>query len=292
MVSNSWDELEDKEKKRLEQLRKDQTYVVQTEIMRRSLQRVRQRDTKVFDRVFRKFGMQFDHSNIEAVLAGVSDAQMKKVVRDYAAYIARFRVVLSARAGEFREVPLPPFEQMYRAQVVDGHLRPIEKVEEPVYDLMYLADPPIDLPDALRSMVDRGEANVVELMDGGGRSLLDELADLSYHPERLTFIIFHGEQDYLLCLVGEKLPTNTIWRSGGKVITQVQKKFYGRSKAGRPHDTELLNQAIELDQKPGTYEEKAHQLTPAPRSAAQLASATRRLRDVSRKLIPVNKKRR
>jgi hypothetical protein len=188
-----------------------------------------------------------------------------------------------------------------RLEVVSEELRGEEEVVFP--DLR--TDDEFDIPKKLGGLLHEGHAKVVRVDDDEAMTVLSQLEGLAYRDDSLTFILHHTRhQNYILCLVGEKVTTDTTWRHAGKVITALQEQFYGRKKSGRPTKAAKKaalesgppkDEANALVPAPTTQSAPESQVQPAPASvrqlvvlspnpAVQLAKARQRLRDVERKV--------
>ena len=88
-------------------------------------------------------------------------------------------------------------------------------------------------------------------------------------------------------LVGEMATVNDL-RDAAKVLTALQKRFYGRSRAGRPKDIVKYRQAIEkLSEKDGKNQiEKAFDFLPANADRKKLRSSEVKLSKTKKTIQP------
>jgi hypothetical protein len=133
----------------------------------------------------------------------------------------------------------------------------------------------------------QGRTKVVQVDDRSGSSALNQLEGLAYDADALTFILHNTpQQKYIFCLVGEKVATDTTWRSAGKAVNALQKKFYGRQKAGRPVNVARLKHAVRIRLHKGRkgFKERAFELQPKKFVDEKLETQQHYLSEVGRKL--------
>lgn len=133
----------------------------------------------------------------------------------------------------------------------------------------------------------------MQLDDTRGKSALHQIEDIAYDPDSVTFILHKSSRDYLFCLVGEKVPVDSLWRDAGKAVNSLQLKLYGRKKAGRPRVLGKWKKATELRERQDgkSLKERAFELIPNQQgNAANLRSAQSLLSKAGKKTKPKRSK--
>jgi hypothetical protein len=133
-------------------------------------------------------------------------------------------------------------------------------------------DENLPVPDAaIEKWLAGGRAKLVLLEDMKGQSVLNDIESFAYDPNDLTLIIHDsGVMRYLYLLVGEMTTAKGV-RDAGTVLTALQKRYYGRSRAGQPKNIAKLAERIEkVTAKDGkSQKQKAAELEPSALSRAE-----------------------
>jgi hypothetical protein len=99
-------------------------------------------------------------------------------------------------------------------------------------------------PTIARSQSFLPRAKFVLVEHDDKESLLHDLLDLSYTPEALTFVQVAGATPYMLCIIGENVAIDTVWRQAGAAVKQLQVQLYERQRAGRPLKRSALKKGM------------------------------------------------
>jgi hypothetical protein len=293
-VHRWFDAQDDDRSARLRKLKKDKDFVTETASLQHDLITLRNKDAKVFLKVFRSLGplSSLSSSARNKWLRKVTDPASQQIFSDYIRYVARFKVELDFR-HDFRPRPFgPPSGIAMHARIEDGHLQWAEEGPEPgemVYDYLFL-DEKMEIIPALAELIGSGGARLLQVDGGGGTSLLQELEYLTYDPSKLAFIIHRGDQPRVYCLIGEAVSTDKLWRDAGKVVTALQKALYGRQKAGRPANLKRRTKAIRLVRSSESPKDQAFAIQPVPKTERDLESRQHYLREVKRHINRSNSK--
>lgn len=261
------DDLENARNLILEALNEDPAFVRETSRVREDLLQLRQLKEAIFKDFFRGFGfgLIYKPSELAKLLSGIKDDEAREVLRKYTKYAARFQVRMRFEGNDLHVVPVAPYNKRFHVRVNNGRLEAaseqVRSEPEPVFEDLYAEDE-LPIPETLAKFLDRGRAKVVQVDDHKGTSILNQLESISYRNDSLTFILHDtGAQKYIFCLVGERVTTDTTWRDAGKVITALQKQFYGRTKSGRPTNFSKLGKRTALNKERGA-QKQAHTLIP------------------------------
>ena len=152
----------------------------------------------------------------------------------------------------------------FHVKVVKNNLEPQEPFwwdeQTPISD--YYGSPKVTIGVELQRLIDAGVAKFVQIEDGKKRSLLTQLMDFAYSPDEITFLLLNMDQPYVLCVIGEKVSVDDIWRRASRVVSEFQKTKYGRTMAGRPPEVRKLQRELNwLLRRPNiSLKEKAIQL--------------------------------
>jgi hypothetical protein len=273
-------------KERLAALEKDKAFVIETDRIVHELQSLRNRKPDIFQKVFRRLSplVILEGKYWEGWLRDLADVRARTTFRNYVRYVVRFKVRLASSPGTFRPVPFGPAPvHTLHARIVKGRLHWADwgpQPKESVYDFLFIARDFEAVPE-LREMMHRGDARFVKVDTPRNESVLKELEYLAYDPSMLTFIIHYAEQPRIYCLIGEAVRTDKAWRDAGKVITALQKRLYGRNKAGRPANISRLKQGLRLARSSKPPKEKAFGSNPTPVTAKELENQLRYQRTVN-----------
>jgi hypothetical protein len=205
--------------------------------------------------------------DIRSRIRRVANEHLRFALQRYVRYVLRFGVVmqLEDRAPHFRthDFGTDPTNK-FHVKVVKNNLEPQEPFwwdeQTPISD--YFGSPKVTVGVELQRLIDAGVAKFVQIEDGKKRSLLTQLMDFAYSPDELTFLLLNMDQPYVLCLIGERISVDDIWRRASRVVSEFQKLEYGRTMAGRPRQVRKLHRELNrLLRDPGTpLKEKATEL--------------------------------
>jgi hypothetical protein len=253
-IENDWEAGEQSRRAKLRRLQKDSAFIIETEKMEAKLSEFKRANPAAFRRFFQRFGYPalFRPGKVETILReSVEKPEEQDTLRDYIRYASRFQVWLRPRNNSFEMSVQAPFESKFRVDLVDGRCQSadpdvVSDSPEVIFEDLY-ADDNVEVPDTnLADLLGAGKAKLVQLDDKKGRSVLNEIESFAYDPAALTFILHKSEKPYVFVLVGEKVAMDTTWKAAGKVVNALQKKLYGRSKAGRPRNIPKLRKAIKV----------------------------------------------
>jgi len=264
---------------------RDADFLTETEKIKARLQELRIANPNLFENLFRtgSYLAAFRPDAIAEWMAEAKDEDQKQILRDFWFYTARFRVWLGwdfPKARFKQPSAFPPHATKYRARLVNGRLELMEPYQpELTYESEY-EDGNLSVPDpAVEEWMAGGRAVLVRLKDAQGYSLLNELERFAYDPNAVTLIVHDSVMPFMFMLVGERTTVKEV-RAAAKVLTALRKRFYGRSRAGRPKKAQKLVPVLEkVTAKDGkSQKEKAAELEPsAPsRSTEVLLSKTKK----------------
>jgi len=235
---------------KLAELEKDKVFLIETAKVLTELSALRRDQRPAFDLFFKRFSylaLIRQPEKLETVLAQI-EFGARDVLQRFTAYASRFKVWLK-RGSTLSVLPQPPFRPNLRANLVNGRCESADP-EEPgvpvIFDYIF-DDDDAQIPSAkLAELEQKGLARFMQVEDKIGRSALNDIEGCAYDPGAVTFILHQAERPYIHVLVGENVRTDDQWKAAGKVINDLQKKLYGRSKAGRPRNVAKLKRAIGL----------------------------------------------
>jgi hypothetical protein len=249
-AARDFEETQRRREEKLRQLEKDKEFITETARIQNMLSTQRLNDPQVFTDILRRItylGIFLTPHKVERELKQIRDKRTKMVFQEYIRYCSRFHVSLQQVNSSFRVVPQPPFKSKFRVLVVDGRFRPYAPAyrceKELVYSDLY-ASARVEFHPILEQMIKDGTAVGVMVKDKSGRSALNELEAFAYDPEKLTFVLHDAKQRHVYCLIGEKVSVDKVWKKAAKLVTALQREFYGRSKAGRPRNVPELQRTI------------------------------------------------
>jgi hypothetical protein len=171
------------------------------------------------------------------ISASVRNAELRETLQHYLTYVIRFGVLmrLSPRMPYFRTQLAAEVGSTFHVAVRSRRLAPAMPQrwdgQTPMSDF-YTSDQ-IDLDPEMKAIVDKGLARYVEIDHEHPRSILNELLEFAYSSDQITFIRINADQKYLLCLLGENVSVDATWRHASKIVSEFQKKHYGRVRSGR-----------------------------------------------------------
>jgi hypothetical protein len=237
-------------------LLKDKVFVLATEKLKSTLERVYPSNQQAVERFFHRFGSpnQARLERIRKYIAGISDERIRKALEQYVRYALRFPVVMviKKKSPHFRVLGAVPYGPKFYAQMRNGHLKPRvsipDETEGPSSPELFESND-LKLPDPIQQQIDKDNAAFFQIKDKSGSSVLNEIERLSYRIDGVTFIRHDAEQPYLFCLIGEAA-TKMQLRSAEKAITDFQKAFDGRGKAGRGRDLRRVRRNAKRLSKP------------------------------------------
>jgi hypothetical protein len=260
--------LEEEQARRLDALRRDSAFVRETAKIQKDLVQLQKQKPETFRAFYKEFSHfhVYNPVRIKKMLDRAKDDDAKLILQNYVKYVSRFQVRLYRSNGSFQLVPLAPYKAKFHVRVTNGKLEAgseaVRKEYDPVWDDLYAADELL-IPDELDKLIKGGHAKVVQVDDHQGQSVLNQLESIAYRNDALTFILHHTKhQKYIFCLVGESVTTDETWRQAGKVITALQKQFYGRTKAGRPAHLSQKRKTGISSTAPTTEKPKTHEFEP------------------------------
>jgi hypothetical protein len=272
---------------------RDKDFIAETAKIKARLLELRKANPNLFKSLFQtgSYLAAFRPDAIAELMAEAKDEDQKRILKDFWFYTARFRVWLGwdRQKGDFKKPSaFPPHATKYRARLVNGQLEEMEPfAPELPYESEY-EDGNLSVPDpAVEQWMAGGRAVLVRLEDAEGYSLLNEIESFAYDPNAVTLIVHDSVMPYLFLLVGEMATVEEV-RAAGKVLTALHKRFFGRSKAGKPKDIAKYLQALQkLKEKDGkSQREKAAELVPPEeykktaadltKKAAQMLSKTKK----------------
>jgi hypothetical protein len=199
---------------------------------------------------------------------------LRRLLRRYVRYVARFGVTMSLRTWKRRsrvQASVPSKKSRFRVQafVPEGpifHVRLNRDYFEPGEPFVWDGHTPcsaffesekINAPSEVQKLIDAGAAAYVVIDDRAKWSVLQQLIDFAYDPDKVTFIYHNARRPNLFCLVGEGMRTKEVWQKVARAVDQFQKQGYGRTAAGRPPDLRRLVKRLHVLRKPGTLKQKA-----------------------------------
>jgi hypothetical protein len=225
---------------------------------------------------------------IRSYIRKLKDPGLQRDLRHYVEFSFRFKVIFQpkAKAPHFKEIIIPPSGSKFHAKLVKGKLEPAGPVVNDEnygipFDEFFESDE-LKVPGKLQTLIDFGTAQYVLVEDKSGTSALNVLERISYDPDRITFVRHIAEQPYLLCLIGEKV-SKKLFDMAGPVVTEFQREYYCRGKAGRPPDLAKRKQAIKLIRGKGPMKMKAGILSTGE-SATELFSNQSYLSRLNKKI--------
>jgi hypothetical protein len=250
--------------RKLALLESDKVYRAETEKIDARLLELQKTNPELFRSLFRDGGYlaAFRPDMLAGWMSEAKNEDERQIVRAFWFYTVRFQVwrspesknrIVTGKPGEgFRSYVNAPYRTRFRARLVNGEcqmMKPEPGVEMVFVDL-YEDDNPLPDP-AVEEWLAGGRAMVVRLGDLKGRSVLNEIESFAYDPNAVTLIVHDSVMPYLFLLVGEMATVEEV-RAAATVLTALRKRFYGRSRRGRPTNVAKLAQRIEkLKQKDG-----------------------------------------
>jgi hypothetical protein len=253
-------------------LQTEPVFIRDTERIKRSLEKAHADYPEEVTRFFRLFSAPSPSrlGRIESFLKRVFTEQVRRTLRSYVQYAARYqvRIMLCKKKPYFREKVQLSFGPKFHVKVAGGHIQPLVLVPPDEDFRPFLESENISVLPPVQQLLDTNHARFVRIEDMEGSSALSELEGFAYDPERITIVEHVADQNYLFCLFGEKVKKEVI-REVAKVVTAYQKLIPGRGKAGRPPDNPRMRKTHALFKKTGRMKEKAAQVDKGNISSSQ-----------------------
>jgi hypothetical protein len=187
---------------------------------------------------------------IQPQINRVSDPELRNVLQRYVKYVLRFGVVmdLAEAPPHFRTVGMPADPATkFHVQVRRGRFRPAMRSlgygDEEVSD--FFPSEKLDIGPRMQALIHAGKGICVRIDDDQTLSVLTQLVDFAYFPDRITFVEFNGKTKCVMCLIGENISVDKTWHEASGVVSEFQKSFYGRVKSGRPVHWKKLRTRIQ-----------------------------------------------
>lgn len=253
---------------RLNLLKKDKEFVLETGRVSKELEKAFQRNAEHVSKFLRQFTdpTAILVPRIRQLLPRSKNKQVRGALWRYVRYVARFRVLLVLKAGKKRlrfEVRPIPEVNKFHVGLVRGRLVAIRPAHADAHYLDFFESATIEAPRRiqreLQKQIKSGVAKFLRIDDGHGYSVLKELEGFAYYPEGVTYILHMAEQPYLYCLIGEKVSKEDV-RRAGVVVSAFQRECYRRGTAGRPPKLDRWRKVITSERKPGQVKRKAWSL--------------------------------
>lgn len=137
--------------------------------------------------------------------------------------------------------------------------------------------PDLPLPEGVEEMIACSKSAWLQIDDADTNSLLAQIEDVVYDPERVSFVFHNANSPFLFCLIGENVGDEA-WREAGKIKNRFQQQMFGTGKRGkRPN---LNKRAAEYNAlgTPSQAKSKAVDLLNGKGTERELESKLRELR--------------
>ena len=241
--------LRDAEKQRNRELREDKHYRYMKAGLTASLKKAQKREPELVAKFFNKFGF-FTPSKLaksQIFLAAIKDMEIQAFFNRYLNFAARFGVVWKChpKSRSFKVHLQVPWGTSFLGRIERGRLvpsRPFIKDEATIH--LFERPDLLALPK-LEEEIRGKNAAYVQIEDESGSSVLSQLEAFSYRQGGVSFVLHNAEQPYILCLVGEKVDSQT-WQRAGKIIKEFRKTYFRRVNAGRPPNLKRFDKVMKL----------------------------------------------
>ena len=254
-----FEKIQDRRREFINKLKNDKVFVYQSGQLRKEMLDLKTSNPDIFHKVIVRgrispLALAVNSRRMKELFRGIHNARIKELLNSYVAFVSRFGVKMTLSKGKLKIMPSTPPESRFHVKLEDGRLFRAEGAERKdigwlVYDNLYDApdlkqatdSPESVFPPALEQLLQQSKAIVLRIDEEFESSILSDVEGFAYDGDKLTFIVHNSNRGaHLLCLIGEKVKTDDVWRKAATIVNGFQKKLYKREKAGRPPDMQRL----------------------------------------------------
>jgi hypothetical protein len=210
--------------------------------------------------------------SVEKKIDGVTDENIRRLLRRYARHAVRYGIAFSLRAKSpyFRVRSSGFAGDNFHVVIRNGEIEPVVRPlgedspyeEAPLSDA-FGSDEPI--PPAVQPLMTGREnlARYVVIDDTEDFSLLNQLMDFAYSPNQVTVIRYNSTTPRTFFLIGENVPLNKVFGSLKRVAAAAQREVTGSDQRGMTPNLRKLHGQLNLILRRGTGRESATRLLDA-----------------------------
>jgi hypothetical protein len=249
---------------KLKALGENPDYLMKTHKLQQELKKAHSLNPAAVTSFFRTFAFYSRPATIQEFLKEIDNIDVRRPLEDYLKYANRYGVYFKLRANplEFEPRAWPQYGVKFRAKIVGDHLQPLKLPFVPNADdslAEYFPADDLELPPAIKKLVDAGEATYFQIDEKDEYSILRQMENIARKDDGIAIVEHNAEQPYFILICGPRMKKELLAKLG-PALTEFQSAHYVDSFGGRPRNVERLKRELDVEKQPISKKAKAIEL--------------------------------